>query len=120
MYARRSRADRGCDKPRPDCKLNLEIREAAHERDAMRTKPPRRTPRGPTALDEVDHALSTLAGRHPEHEKARRETQAAAERRRTELERELAGKARRRRRRATAATARALAAAAAGVAGWGR
>src|SRR5258708_33880863 len=115
MYARRSRADRGCDKPRPDCKLNLEIREAAHERDAMRTKPPRRTPRGPTALDEVDHALSTLAGPHPEHEKARRETQAAAERRRTELERELAGKARRPRRPAFVASANAPASRAACV-----
>jgi hypothetical protein len=50
-------------------------------------------------LDEVERALSLLEGRHPEHERTRRETLAAAEQRRHAIARELGTRARRRRRR---------------------
>jgi hypothetical protein len=80
---------------------------------------PKATPPSPprNELDEVERALSTLAGRHPGHEKARRQTQAAAEQRGTELQRELADRARRRRRRAIVVAANVLALVAAGWVG---
>jgi len=82
-------------------------------------KPPRPPPGVPTGLDEVERALSALAGRHPDHERARRQTLAAAEKRRVALEVEGAANARRRRRRALALAAYAVALAAAGWVGIG-
>lgn len=40
-------------------------------------------------LEEVEHALSALAGRHPEHERLQREDMARADRRRRELARQV-------------------------------
>jgi len=60
-------------------------------------------------LDEVERAISALAGRHPEHEKTRRETAVAVEQRRRSLELELAANARRRRRRAVVIVANVIA-----------
>jgi len=50
-------------------------------------------------LHEVEEALSLLQGRHPQHERARRETMTAAGERRRVLAKELAHRARRRVRR---------------------
>jgi hypothetical protein len=72
----------------------------------------------PTGLDEVERALSVLEGRHPEHERIRRETMAAAEERRHVLDKDLAANARRRRWRAVFVGASGLALIAAGVVGW--
>jgi len=72
----------------------------------------------PTGLDEVERALSVLEGRHPEHERIRRETMAAAEERRHVLDKDLAANARRRRWRAVLVGASGLALIAAGVVGW--
>jgi hypothetical protein len=69
-------------------------------------------------LDEVERAISVLEGRHPEHERTRRETMAAADERRVALEKELASNARRRRRRTIVIAANAIALVAAGVVGW--
>jgi hypothetical protein len=69
----------------------------------------------PSGLDEVERALSILEGRHPEHERIRRETMAAAEERGHALAKDLAASARRRRRRAAVT---ALAVVALGAAGW--
>ncbi len=83
-------------------------------------KPPR-PPRRPTSaaseaptqdeLDEVERAISLLGGRHPEHEKTRREMLAAGGQRKVALDQELAVRARLRSRRAivTAACAVAIA-----------
>ncbi|MGH7295282.1 MAG: hypothetical protein ACRELB_10125, partial [Polyangiaceae bacterium] len=79
---------------------------------------PDRPPPPPKDLDEVERALSVLEGRHPEHERIRRETLAAAETRRGQLEQELAGSARRRRRRAVVLGANLIALAVAAVVGW--
>ncbi|HEX3346193.1 MAG TPA: hypothetical protein VHS09_16535, partial [Polyangiaceae bacterium] len=72
----------------------------------------------PTGLDEVERALSILEGRHPEHERTRRETMAAAEERRHELDRDLAASARRRRWRAVLLAASVLALGAVTAVGW--
>lgn len=72
----------------------------------------------PTGLDEVERALSVLDGRHPEHERIRRETLAAAEERRHVLDDDLAASARRRRRRVIVIAANVLALVAVGVVGW--
>jgi hypothetical protein len=72
----------------------------------------------PTGLDEVERALSVLDGRHPEHERIRRETMAAAEQRRHQLDKDLATSARRRRRRRVVIAANGLALVAAGVVAW--
>ncbi|MGD0524199.1 MAG: hypothetical protein ABSE49_03590 [Polyangiaceae bacterium] len=72
----------------------------------------------PPDLDEVERALSVLGGRHPEHERIRRETMAAAEERRQALDKDLAASARRRRRRRILLAAAALAVIASAVTGW--
>lgn len=66
-------------------------------------------------LEEVERAISVLEGRHPEHERTRRETLAAAEERRGEIERELAASWRKRLRRTTVITANLIAV---GIAGY--
>lgn len=52
-----------------------------------------------SGLEEVERALSVLEGRHPEHERTRRETLAAAEQRRHQIAAELAVSRRKRLRR---------------------
>jgi hypothetical protein len=69
-------------------------------------------------LDEVERAISVLGGRHPEHERTRRETLAAAEERRKSLEQELAANARRRVRRILLSALASIALGAAGMFGW--
>lgn len=59
-----------------------------------------------------------LEGRHPEHERTRRETLAAAEARRLDLEREAENRSRRRQRRILVILAGAIALAVAGVVVW--
>jgi hypothetical protein len=76
------------------------------------------TPPPPAGLAEVERALSVLEGRHPEHERIRRETMAAAEQRGHALEKDLAAGARRRRRRTVGIAAMGIALIAAGFAGW--
>lgn len=78
-------------------------------------RPPQRPP---SALDEVERAISVLAGRHPEHEKTRRETVAAAGQRKKWLDRELADSARRRRRRVFVFIASAIALGIVGAVAW--
>jgi hypothetical protein len=53
-------------------------------------------PKSPSGLDEVERAISTLDGRHPEHERVRRETMAAADERKRAMEKEQSRAARRR------------------------
>lgn len=72
----------------------------------------------PADLDEVERALSLLEGRHPQHERMRRETLAAAEERRRELERELAVRSRRRIRRGIIVGLNVVALATAGFVAW--
>jgi hypothetical protein len=64
--------------------------------------PPKPPPKAAIGLTEVERAISVLEGRHPEHEKLRRETRAGIEQRRGEIEVELARKSRARRLRAAA------------------
>jgi hypothetical protein len=71
-----------------------------------------------TGLDEVERAISVLEGRHPEHERIKRETMTAVEERRLALEKELAASARRRRRRLVVIAANAAALAVAAFVGW--
>jgi hypothetical protein len=71
-----------------------------------------------TGLDEVERAISLLEGRHPEHERARREAREAALERGGVLERELGAKSRRRRRRVLVICANAFALAAAAFVAW--
>jgi hypothetical protein len=66
----------------------------------------------------VERAISALEGRHPEHERARRETVTAAAARRVALEQEAAVQRRQRRRRAMLVAANATALAVAGWVGW--
>ncbi len=75
-------------------------------------KPP---PPPQQGLDEVERALSVLGGRHPEHERIRRETHAAAQERGRALAKELSARARRRVARALGGVALALAVGAAGL-----
>ena len=76
-------------------------------------------PEPPTSeLDEVERAISALAGRHPEHERTRRETAVAVEQRRRTLEQELAANAKRRRRRLLIITANVLAVSLAAAVVW--
>jgi hypothetical protein len=75
-------------------------------------------PAQPQGLDEVERAISVLEGRHPEHERTRRETIAAAEARRHVLDKEAAAGSRRRRRRIIVVLANATALGAAAIVGW--
>jgi hypothetical protein len=75
-------------------------------------------PPPPQDLDEVERALSVLGGRHPEHEKTRRETLEAARKRGTVVAAELAANARRRRRRAFVLAANGAAIAAVAYVAW--
>jgi hypothetical protein len=79
-------------------------------------KPPEPPPS--SELDEVERAISALAGRHPEHERTRRETAAAVEQRRKSLEQELTANAKRRRKRLLVIFANALAVVVAAVVAW--
>jgi hypothetical protein len=79
---------------------------------------PKTTEPPPAGLDEVERALSVLEGRHPEHQRIRRETMAAAEERRVELDKNLAANARRRRRRAVVLAANGVAVVAVAVVAW--
>jgi hypothetical protein len=79
-------------------------------------KPP--APPTQTGLDEVERAISVLEGRHPEHERTRRETVAAAEARRHVLDREARAVSRKRRRRVIVVLANAVALGMAAVVGW--
>ena len=79
-------------------------------------KPPPIRPQA--ELDEVERAISVLGGRHPEHERTRRETLAAAEQRRLVVEAELALASRRSRRRALVIAANVVAVGIAGVVTW--
>ena len=78
-------------------------------------KPPERPP---SELDEVERAISLLGGRHPEHERTRRETLAAAEQRRLTLDQELRANARRRRRRVVVMAVNVVALGIAGAVAW--
>jgi hypothetical protein len=78
-------------------------------------KPPARPP---ADLDEVERAISVLGGRHPEHERTRRETLAAADQRRRVLEAELAQASRRKRRRALVIAANVVAVGVAAFVTW--
>src|SRR5215467_5444356 len=49
-------------------------------------KPPPPKPKGPDDLAEVERALSVLKGRHPEHERVRREEEEAKARRRATID----------------------------------
>lgn len=69
-------------------------------------------------LDEVERAISVLGGRHPDHERTRRETLAAAEERRVSIERELLANLRRRRRRVLVMAANVVALGVAGLVVW--
>ena len=51
--------------------------------------PPKPPPKSRIGLTEVERAISVLEGRHPEHEKLRRQTREAAETRRGQLDIEL-------------------------------
>ena len=62
-----------------------------------------------SGLDEVERAISVLGGRHPEHERTRRETAAAADARRREIEKELAVNRRKRLRRLAVVVANMIA-----------
>jgi hypothetical protein len=80
---------------------------------------PRSRPPAPQAsLEEVERAISALEGRHPEHERTRRETLAAAQARGVALEKEAAVRARQRRHRAVVVVTNAAAVIAVGVVGW--
>ncbi len=71
--------------------------------------PKKPSPQQQPGLDEVERAISVLGGRHPEHERTRRETMAAAEERRREIEKELAASRRKRLRRAAVVSANLIA-----------
>jgi hypothetical protein len=77
--------------------------------------PPKPPPKSRIGLTDVERAISVLDGRHPEHEKAARQTREAAEKRRTELEVELARSARSRRTRRVVTAVLVVAAAGAAV-----
>jgi hypothetical protein len=81
-------------------------------------KPRTPVPKPEKALDEVERAISLLDGRHPEHERVKRETAAAAELRRRALVVELAERARKRRRRIVVAASVVVAAGAVGAFVW--
>lgn len=68
-------------------------------------------------LEEVERAISVLGGRHPEHERTRRETMAAAEERSRAIEKELAVSRRKRLRRAAVVAANLIALGLAGFVG---
>jgi len=72
----------------------------------------------PPDLEEVERAISALQGRHPAHERTRRETLAAAEERRQELARQHTALVRRRWRRALVVAANAAAIAIAATVAW--
>jgi hypothetical protein len=69
-------------------------------------------------LNEVERAISVLEGRHPEAERIRRQTREAAERRRGQIDVELARNARARQMRAIALAVAGATAAAAGFVAW--
>lgn len=70
---------------------------------------PKKTAPPQSGLEEVERAISVLGGRHPEHERTRRETIAAAEERRHQIEAELAVNRRKRLRRAAVIAANLVA-----------
>jgi hypothetical protein len=75
--------------------------------------PSKRPAPSPTQdLDEVDRALSILGGRHPEHERAQRESREAARKRNLAVGAELAAQQRLRRRRLIVLAVNAVAVAA--------
>ncbi len=78
--------------------------------------PPPSAPQG--GLDEVERALSTLKGRHPEHERTERETREAGEKQRLILERKRAERTRRAIRRALLVIVNAAVIGGAGWVGW--
>jgi hypothetical protein len=80
--------------------------------------PPKPPPKSRIGLTEVERALSVLEGRHPEHEKIARQTREAAEKRRGQLEQELARNARARQRRRMLMVAAIGAAAIGGFLAW--
>jgi hypothetical protein len=80
--------------------------------------PPKPPPKSRIGLTEVERALSVLEGRHPEHEKIRRQTREAAEQRRGQIDIELARNARARRRRRFVMAMLTLAAGVAGFVAW--
>jgi hypothetical protein len=80
--------------------------------------PPKPPPKSRIGLTEVERALSVLEGRHPEHEKIRRQTREAAEKRRGQIETELARNARARQRRRLALAGVTAAAAAGAFFAW--
>ncbi len=80
--------------------------------------PPKPPPKSRIGLTEVERAISVLEGRHPEHEKIRRQTREAAEQRRGQLDVELARNARARRRRRVTLALGTAAALAAGLVAW--
>jgi hypothetical protein len=80
--------------------------------------PSKRPPPPKTDLDEVERALSVLGGRHPEHEKTKRETLEAARKRSEVLAAELEDNARRRLRRTIVLAASGVAVAAVAFVAW--
>jgi hypothetical protein len=80
--------------------------------------PPKPPPKSRIGLTEVERALSVLEGRHPEHEKIRRQTREAAEQRRSQLDQELARNARARQGRRLLIAVATAAAAIAAFAAW--
>jgi hypothetical protein len=80
--------------------------------------PPKPPPKSRIGLTEVERALSVLEGRHPEHEKIRRQTREAAEKRRDQIDTELARNARGRQWRRVALAAATIAAAALALFAW--
>jgi hypothetical protein len=80
--------------------------------------PPKPPPVARIGLNEVERAISVLEGRHPEAERIRRQTREAAERRRGQIDVELARNARARQIRAVTLVIAAAAAAAAGILAW--
>jgi hypothetical protein len=80
--------------------------------------PPKPPPKSRIGLTEVERALSVLEGRHPEHEKIRRQTREAAEKRRDQMEVELARNARARQWRRLALGLATVAAAAVVLFAW--
>jgi hypothetical protein len=81
-------------------------------------KPRQPAPKPEKGLDEVERAISLLDGRHPAHERTKRETAAAAETRRRAVAVELAERARKRRRRFVFVASAVVAACAVGVFAW--
>jgi hypothetical protein len=80
--------------------------------------PPNPPPKSRIGLTEVERAISVLEGRHPEHEKIRRQTREAVEQRRGQIDIERARHARARRRRTFLLALGGVVAAISGLFGW--